>query len=198
MISRYPNLNNVCSFNNINSDQYRSTIYHGYTRHALPKDRQTLLYSATFPKEIQLLARDFLRPGHLFLRVGRVGGTTTNMTQKVILDTIERLLIESSGSKQNDSNNQIASFLSSMVAPLILAVASHLKCEGPDQIIERMYSTGTTTRKCDSPWQSFTECLDVFPGNSLYEVIVQDFYYLNVYQVIINLSTVGEKPFSPL
>ncbi|KAI8075973.1 uncharacterized protein BX664DRAFT_362574 [Halteromyces radiatus] len=68
----------------------------------LPKDRQTLLYSATFPKEIQLLARDFLRPGHLFLRVGRVGGTTTNMTQKVILDTIERLLIESSG---DDSTN---------------------------------------------------------------------------------------------
>lgn len=47
------------------------------------KDRQTLLYSATFPKEIQLLARDFLARDYLFLRVGRVGGTTTDITQRV-------------------------------------------------------------------------------------------------------------------
>lgn len=47
------------------------------------RNRQTLMYSATFPKEIRRLARDFLKPDYLFLRVGRVGGTTTDITQRV-------------------------------------------------------------------------------------------------------------------
>lgn len=44
--------------------------------------RQTLLYSATFPKEIQQMAREFLY-NHYFLQVGRVGSTTENITQDV-------------------------------------------------------------------------------------------------------------------
>jgi ATP-dependent RNA helicase DDX3X len=49
------------------------------------------MYSATFPREIRTLAKDFLRPDYLFLRVGRVGGTTTDITQRVS-GMIERLL----------------------------------------------------------------------------------------------------------
>ena len=45
--------------------------------------RQTLMYSATFPEEIQKLATDFLHD-YLFLTVGRVGGATSDITQKVI------------------------------------------------------------------------------------------------------------------
>ncbi|XP_069745439.1 DEAD-box helicase 3 X-linked a isoform X3 [Narcine bancroftii] len=49
-----------------------------------PKDvRQTLMFSATFPKEIQILARDFLDE-YIFLAVGRVGSTSENITQKVV------------------------------------------------------------------------------------------------------------------
>ncbi|TPP47049.1 DEAD/DEAH box helicase family protein [Leishmania donovani] len=47
-----------------------------------PGERQTLLYSATFPKEIQQMAREFLYHHH-FLQVGRVGSTTENITQDV-------------------------------------------------------------------------------------------------------------------
>ncbi|KAH9589180.1 DEAD/DEAH box helicase domain [Trypanosoma melophagium] len=47
-----------------------------------PGQRQTLLYSATFPTEIQQLAREFLYR-HSFLQVGRVGSTTENITQDV-------------------------------------------------------------------------------------------------------------------
>ncbi|KAI9266994.1 P-loop containing nucleoside triphosphate hydrolase protein [Sporodiniella umbellata] len=47
-------------------------------------DHQTLLYSATFPRAIRALARDFLRPDYLFLKVGRVGGTSSSITQKVM------------------------------------------------------------------------------------------------------------------
>lgn len=41
------------------------------------------MFSATFPKEIQRLASDFLRD-YVFLTVGRVGSTTDNITQKVL------------------------------------------------------------------------------------------------------------------
>lgn len=44
--------------------------------------RQTLMFSATFPKEIQYLARDFLQ-NYVFLSVGRVGSTSENITQRI-------------------------------------------------------------------------------------------------------------------
>ncbi|KAL6453036.1 LOW QUALITY PROTEIN: DED1 ATP-dependent RNA helicase DED1 [Candida maltosa Xu316] len=46
-------------------------------------DRQTLMFSATFPRDIQMLARDFLKD-YVFLSVGRVGSTSENITQKVL------------------------------------------------------------------------------------------------------------------
>ncbi|XP_017784641.1 PREDICTED: ATP-dependent RNA helicase bel [Nicrophorus vespilloides] len=45
--------------------------------------RQTLMFSATFPSPIQMLARDFL-DNYIFLAVGRVGSTSENITQKVV------------------------------------------------------------------------------------------------------------------
>jgi ATP-dependent RNA helicase DDX3X len=44
--------------------------------------RQTLMFSATFPREIQALASDFL-DNYIFLTVGRVGSTTDFITQRV-------------------------------------------------------------------------------------------------------------------
>ncbi|CAJ0750138.1 5759_t:CDS:2, partial [Entrophospora sp. SA101] len=44
--------------------------------------RQTLMFSATFPRDIQILARDFLKD-YVFLSVGRVGSTSENITQKI-------------------------------------------------------------------------------------------------------------------
>lgn len=46
-------------------------------------ERQSLLFSATFPKEIQYLARDFLND-YIFLSVGKVGSTSENITQKIL------------------------------------------------------------------------------------------------------------------
>ena len=45
--------------------------------------RQTLMFSATFPEEIQKLAAEFLND-HIFLTVGMVGGTTSDIQQKVV------------------------------------------------------------------------------------------------------------------
>ncbi|GJJ11447.1 DEAD-box ATP-dependent RNA helicase [Clathrus columnatus] len=44
--------------------------------------RQTLMFSATFPRDMQILARDFLKD-YVFLSVGRVGSTSENITQKI-------------------------------------------------------------------------------------------------------------------
>lgn len=46
-------------------------------------ERQTLMFSATFPKEIQRLAASFLHD-YVFLAVGRVGSTTDLVTQKFL------------------------------------------------------------------------------------------------------------------
>ncbi|KAK1417253.1 hypothetical protein QVD17_26378 [Tagetes erecta] len=45
--------------------------------------RQTMLFSATFPTEIQRLASDFLKD-YIFLSVGRVGSSTDLIQQKVV------------------------------------------------------------------------------------------------------------------
>jgi len=44
---------------------------------------QTLMFSATFPKTVQKLAQDFLADGFVFVKVGRVGHATSNITQRV-------------------------------------------------------------------------------------------------------------------
>lgn len=46
-------------------------------------DRQTLMFSATFPKAIQELASVFLN-NYIFLAVGRVGSTSENITQTIL------------------------------------------------------------------------------------------------------------------
>jgi ATP-dependent RNA helicase DDX3X len=46
-------------------------------------DRQTLMFSATFPKAIQELASVFLH-NYIFLAVGRVGSTSENITQTIL------------------------------------------------------------------------------------------------------------------
>ena len=44
--------------------------------------RQTMMFSATFPKEIQNLALDFLDSNYRSISVGRVGATTSSVEQR--------------------------------------------------------------------------------------------------------------------
>lgn len=45
-------------------------------------ERQTFMFSATFPREIQQLAADFMKD-YIFLAVGRVGSASKDVTQTV-------------------------------------------------------------------------------------------------------------------
>ncbi|XP_054253521.1 probable ATP-dependent RNA helicase DDX4 [Indicator indicator] len=50
-----------------------------------PKDeRQTLLFSATFPVEVQRLAGEFLKANYLFVVVGLVGGACSDVQQNIL------------------------------------------------------------------------------------------------------------------
>ncbi|XP_051971543.1 probable ATP-dependent RNA helicase DDX4 [Xyrauchen texanus] len=49
------------------------------------EDRQTLMFSATYPEDIQRLAADFLKVDYIFLAVGVVGGACSDVEQKIIL-----------------------------------------------------------------------------------------------------------------
>ncbi|XP_071587690.1 probable ATP-dependent RNA helicase DDX4 isoform X2 [Heliangelus exortis] len=50
-----------------------------------PKDqRQTLMFSATFPEEVQRLAGEFLKTNYLFVVVGRVGGACSDVQQSIL------------------------------------------------------------------------------------------------------------------
>ncbi|KAL8203871.1 UNVERIFIED_CONTAM: putative ATP-dependent RNA helicase ddx4 [Gekko kuhli] len=50
-----------------------------------PKDkRQTLMFSATFPEEIQRLAGEFLKMDYLFVVVGQVGGACSDVQQTIV------------------------------------------------------------------------------------------------------------------
>eukprot|EP00818_Percolomonas_sp_WS_P009442 CAMPEP_0117445240 /NCGR_PEP_ID=MMETSP0759-20121206/5686_1 /TAXON_ID=63605 /ORGANISM="Percolomonas cosmopolitus, Strain WS" /LENGTH=575 /DNA_ID=CAMNT_0005237395 /DNA_START=82 /DNA_END=1809 /DNA_ORIENTATION=- len=82
----------------------------------MPKveDRQTLMFSATFPKEIQRLARDFLRKDYVFLTVGRVGAAAESVNQTFIevpgynkLQELMRLLRE----QKDPQNDKILVFV---------------------------------------------------------------------------------------
>lgn len=49
-----------------------------------PKEaRQTLLFSATFPKEVQEVAKTYLKPDYQFITVGVIGAAQTDVTQKI-------------------------------------------------------------------------------------------------------------------
>jgi len=46
------------------------------------ESRNTLMFSATFPDEIQLTAQEFLRENYLFVTVGVVGGASADVVQE--------------------------------------------------------------------------------------------------------------------
>ncbi|CAB4059372.1 DDX3X [Lepeophtheirus salmonis] len=99
--------------------------------------RQTLMFSATFPKEIQMLARDFLA-NYIFLAVGRVGSTSENITQKIVwVDELDKRsflldLLEAAGLAKGPAGNEDSS--------LTLVFVETRK--GADQLDEYLYKEG--------------------------------------------------------
>lgn len=68
-------------------EQIEHLVSSRYSDMPSSEDRQTLMFSATFPQRILNLAKRYLRKHYYLLTVGRVGSTTKNITQ--IIERIE-------------------------------------------------------------------------------------------------------------
>ncbi|CAH8562460.1 unnamed protein product [Dicrocoelium dendriticum] len=88
--------------------------------------RQTLMFSATFPHEIQMLAKDFLSR-YIFLAVGRVGSTSENITQSI-------LWVE-----ENTKRDALVDLLSSSDPGILTLIFVETK-RGADSLEDYLYS----------------------------------------------------------
>ncbi len=87
------------------------------------EDRQTMMFSATFPANIQRLASDFMGD-YIFLTVGRVGAASENVTQ-----TVEYV-------EQNDKLDQLMKFLLTIEEGLILIfVETKRNCDFVEDVL---------------------------------------------------------------
>ncbi|KAG5492730.1 hypothetical protein JKF63_01310 [Porcisia hertigi] len=64
-------------------EQIEELVASRYTDMPTVDDRQTFMFSATFPQRILNLAKRYLRRKYYLLTVGRVGSTTKNITQTI-------------------------------------------------------------------------------------------------------------------
>jgi ATP-dependent RNA helicase DDX3X len=96
----------------------------------MPSERQTFLFSATFPVEIQRLASDFMKD-YIFVAVGRVGAASKDVTQKIIW------------MEQNEKIDYLIDFLSRVPEGLVLIFVETKR--GADYLEEILYNKGFPT-----------------------------------------------------
>ena len=105
-----------------------------------PKNkRQTLMFSATFPDEIQSAAKTYLKDDYLFLGVGLVGGACADVSQSILeveeFKKREKLVeILEAGDKMDKTivfveTKKQADFLASFLSQneVIVAIFFHIK-----------------------------------------------------------------------
>ncbi|MBA0861259.1 hypothetical protein Goshw_026174 [Gossypium schwendimanii] len=100
--------------------------------------RQTMLFSATFPREIQRLASDFLS-NHIFLAVGRVGSSTDLIVQRVeyVLESDKRSHLMDLLHAQRENGNHgkvIRDYLVSLTLQLALTLVFVETKKGADSL----------------------------------------------------------------
>ncbi len=93
---------------------------------SIPRDRQTFMFSATFPRDIQQLAADFMRD-YVFLAVGRVGSAS-----KDVIQTVQYV-------ESHEKIGVLMSMLNTLQGKLVLVFtetkrgAEHLECRLQDE-----------------------------------------------------------------
>jgi len=86
------------------------------------ESRQTLMFSATFPRPIQDLARDFLND-YIFISIGRVGSTTELVTQRLI--TVE----------EDDKRDELIKQLNDVEGRTLIFVATRKSADTLDDFL---------------------------------------------------------------
>jgi ATP-dependent RNA helicase DDX3X len=93
----------------------------------MPRDRQTFMFSATFPGEIQRLASDFMND-YIFLAVGRVGSAS-----KDVIQTVEYV-------EQNQKLGALINLLNSLDSGLVLVFTETKR--GADYLEDQLHIEG--------------------------------------------------------
>jgi ATP-dependent RNA helicase DDX3X len=115
-------------------------------------ERQTLMFSATFPKEIQRLAASFLYD-YIFLAVGRVGSTTDLVTQKFIKVD------------ENDKNSVLLDLLMSVKGLTLIFVETKKKADLLEDFLIRQGLSATSIHG-DRVQQDRTAALRTFSNGT--------------------------------
>jgi len=121
VIATVGRLNDLCRKNKINLDETQYIVLDEADRmldmgfnvevrslvgRCHREDRQIMMFSATFPREIQTLAADMMKKDYIFVAVGIIGAANPDITQKLIdvtggnkLNSVEELLQENKDKK---------------------------------------------------------------------------------------------------
>lgn len=168
--------------------QIRSILEHMKTKNR--QERQTMLFSATWPREIQQLAREFLRPEPIQINVGQVNVLVANkdITQTIIVcdesDKFDKLVeIMSNLVKSKDENGTSAtnggsaainSSLSGKVHDkVIVFVAKKVSCH---DLAHRLWDDGFAVDSLhgDRPQWERTRVMQAFKQGQLRLLIATD------------------------
>lgn len=141
----------------------------------LPSERQTLLFSATWPKEIQNLAHDFLKPNAIQINVGDVDTLVANkdITQTILMisesektSKLEELLKEASG-ENSDSNG------AKEHPKIIVFVSKKITC---DELANQLWDDGFAVDSLHgdrAQWER-TKVMNAFKQGTLRMLIATD------------------------
>jgi len=141
----------------------------------LPSERQTLLFSATWPKEIQRLAHDFLKPNAIQINVGDVDTLVANkdITQTILMISesektakLEELLKEVSG-ENSDSNG------AKEHPKIIVFVSKKITC---DELANQLWDDGFAVDSLHgdrAQWER-TKVMNAFKQGTLRMLIATD------------------------
>ncbi|EEC42635.1 predicted protein [Phaeodactylum tricornutum CCAP 1055/1] len=128
-----------------------------------PENRQTLLFSATWPKEIQALAHDFLK-NPIQINVGEVNALVANKD-------IQQTIVMCSESEKLDKLEQILRDL--MHGKIIVFVAKKISC---NDLANRLWEDGFAVDSLhgDRPQWERTRVMQAFKGGQLRVLIATD------------------------
>jgi len=124
------------------------------------EQRQTLMFSATFPKPIQKLARDFLN-GYVYISIGREGSTTELVTQKL-------LFID-----EDDKRKEIMNQLETIDGKTLVFVAMK---KSADDLCDYLKDVGFKTSSIHGDRSQFERerALELFKSNNVRILVATD------------------------
>lgn len=128
-------------------------------------ERQTLLFSATFPPAIETLVEDFLKQDQVGIAVGRVGSTSNTITQSLFFFR-----------DNNEKADAITRLINQVPGPTVIFVNMKVVCNILLQKIKQEANATVTTIHGDLEQYQREEALDKFREGKARVLIATDVF----------------------